>query len=398
MGNSNLPSLPSLLMADFNYDLPNENIAFEPSQIRSDSKLLVYSFENETILDDTFNQIGKHLPSNSLLVFNDSKVIAARLHFFSDSNQKIEVFLLNPVSIDWTNWECIVGNRRKFHESDELRLDTIYKGSAVSIKASWLNRDSNIIKFEVTNGLTMLDAIDIFGKVPLPPYIKRETTEDDKIRYQTVFASNPGAVAAPTASLHFTNELIEQLNLLGLRSTHFTLHVGAGTFKPVTALTSDLHDIHSERFEINATAVKDIIQHMGRVIASGTTSLRLLESLYYIGSKIALNYPYPFIVLPNDGYDPALNKLSVDQALITLYDYLADSDMNAKGETAIYIMPGFKFKIANGLITNFHQPGSTLLLLVSAFIGENWKSIYNHALASNYRFLSFGDATLLLKC
>lgn len=383
--------LPSLKMSDYTYDLPEQRIAMFPAEPRDSSRLLI--FQNQTIRDAVFTDLPDALPEGSLLIFNDSKVIPARLICRKDQ-ARIEVFLLKPLKSDWTEWHCLVGNRRKFKDGDTLELG-IPDGNNTQLRISWLNREENAIRLEASAGNTIPELLEKLGKVPLPPYIHRDVNAEDKHWYQTVFAANPGAVAAPTASLHFTDELLQRLRDRGFGMTKLTLHVGAGTFKPVTAETSDQHDIHTERFEVTSEVIQSLLDSTGPVVASGTTALRALESLYYLGTGILVGKADPEYIEPRVGYNPDRNKWPLEQALQAAKSYVDSKGGFLAGESAIYIMPGYKFKTVSALITNFHQPGSTLLLLVSAFIGDNWKGIYAHALKNDYRFLSYGDASLL---
>lgn len=381
--------LPALTIADYTYSLPNDRIADQPILPKHNSKLLIY--KEGIIQDSTFIYIGQNIPANSRLVFNNTKVIPARLIFQTASGHHIEIFLLTPKNENWTIWECLVGNRKKFQDNDELSATS--HGS--TLKVNWLNRESNTIQLASDSHLSMPELIDIFGRIPLPPYIKREAQQSDNINYQTVFAQAPGAVAAPTASLHFTSEVVSDIQNRGIAMSEVTLHVGLGTFKPVTATNTAEHDMHTEKFIISQSFVEALLSDPKSLIPSGTTSMRVLESLFYVGASALLGLPNPHIVTRDVGFNPIYNSVDTHSALEKLHSLIIENGGELSGETSIFILPGFPFKLSSGLITNFHQPNSTLLLLVAAFVGDDWKKIYNHALDNNYRFLSYGDASLL---
>lgn len=381
--------LPSLNIADYTYELPNYKIADQPVIPKHNSKLLIYKEGN--ITDTTFINIGQNLPANSRLVFNNTKVIPARLFFQSSSGHHIEVFLLSPLNDSWTRWECLVGNRKKFTENETLSANA----QDITLFVNWINRDLNTIQISSDSNLSMPELIDIFGRIPLPPYIKREAQQSDNVNYQTVFAQSPGAVAAPTASLHFTNEVVQDIKDRGIAMAEVTLHVGLGTFKPVTATTTADHNMHTEKFVISESFVSQLLSNPKSLIPSGTTSMRVLESLFYVGASALLNLPNPQIVSRDVGFNPIYIGISLEEALESLLSLIRQNRGELHGETSIFILPGFPFKLSSALITNFHQPNSTLLLLVSAFIGEDWKKVYQHALENNYRFLSYGDSSLL---
>jgi S-adenosylmethionine:tRNA ribosyltransferase-isomerase len=267
-----------------------------------------------------------------------------------------------------------------------------------SLEVRWINRDNNTVQLQSSGNMGVKELIELHGKIPLPPYIKRQPEITDRERYQTVFGKNDGAVAAPTASLHFTDQLVKAIQDNGVQLAYLTLHVGLGTFKPVTAEYSNEHDMHGESFVITEKFLTSVISHLnGRITAAGTTALRLLESLYYIGGAILLNRDEPLRVHSDAGFDPELNAVDLHDALAALNEAIKENGGELRGETSIFIVPGFKFKVANALITNFHQPGSTLLMLVAAFVGETWKGLYRWALDSDYRFLSYGDGSLLFR-
>ncbi len=393
--------VPALPVSDYDYDLPDARIAYEAMEPRDASRLLIYSGKQGggSIQGTAFHKIGDQLLSGDVLVANDTKVIPARLHGTVVAGAKVEVFLLNPLDAGWTQWEVMVGNRRKFKEGDVVTVS----GERGSLKIVWLDRDCNRIAMQFEGDFaTMQDAIEVLGEVPLPPYIERAVTEGDKDRYQAIFAEHAGAVAAPTASLHFTKELQSRLLEGGVMFSYLTLHVGAGTFKPMTSDFANEHEMHAERFAVGLSLVDAMIMARGqgrRVVAIGTTSMRVLESLYFVGCRI-LQGCWEGKVYSGDGYDLGLRyiegrEISMDSALGALRERVVFEGGLLQGSTQIFIVEGFEFRVVAGLITNFHQPKSTLLMLISAFVGGDWRKIYGFALESGYRFLSYGDGSLL---
>jgi S-adenosylmethionine:tRNA ribosyltransferase-isomerase len=429
---SDLPKVPALKVADFDYDLPTSRIAFEAVEPRDSSKLLVYGSEGgvdlgdghrekvdvvdeigpkKGVLDLRFSGLLDVLDDGDFLVANDTKVIPARLHGkVVGGGQAVEVFLLNPLNPEWSLWEAMVGNRRKFKEGACLAVGDVdlEKGALGDemgglLKIEWHDREKNQVRLILPEGFAgFVDAIEHFGKVPLPPYIERELNVDDKDRYQAIFAQNAGAVAAPTASLHFTDRLKEALLLKGVGFGYLTLHVGAGTFKPMTSELASDHEMHSERFEITVGMLDALIVAMEsgkRVVSIGTTVMRVLESIYYIGCRMKLGI-WEGRVNSTDGYDENLTffngeRIELAEAMRVLRKEVSDLGGVLRGETQIFIVEGFEFRVVDGLITNFHQPKSTLLMLVSAFCGGRWRDIYKHAMGNGYRFLSYGDGSLL---
>lgn len=385
--------LPSIPLSDFDYSLPDNQIPRFPLEQRDHSRLLVYN--KGSMQHHHFYDLPDLLPKDTLLIYNNTKVIPARVLIpLPGSSRPIEVFILKPILPDWTVCECLIGNRKKFKENQILEIQL----SNGVIRFEWENREQNIIRITPPVHSTVLESLTEVGKIPLPPYLNREATDSDIESYQTVFANKEGAVAAPTASLHFTNEVLSRLIEKGIENTFITLHVGAGTFKPVKSEYANEHEMHAEQFEINLESLQNIINAKGNIIPVGTTSLRLLESLYYIGVQIILKKPNPFFILPNAGFDPELNSdISLSQSLKSLEEFMMNSSGPLCGETSIYIMPGFNFKLTNAIITNFHQPSSTLLLIISALIKDQWRPLYKEALAEKYRFLSYGDSSLLWK-
>jgi S-adenosylmethionine:tRNA ribosyltransferase-isomerase len=429
---SDLPKVPALKVADFDYDLPTSRIAFEAVEPRDSSKLLVYGSEGgvdlgdghrekvdvvdeigpkKGVLDLRFSGLLDVLDDGDFLVANDTKVIPARLHGkVVGGGQAVEVFLLNPLNPEWSLWEAMVGNRRKFKEGAclavgdvDLEKEALGDEMGGLLKIEWHDREKNQVRLILPEGFDgFVDAIEHFGKVPLPPYIERELNVDDKDRYQAIFAQNAGAVAAPTASLHFTDRLKEALLLKGVGFGYLTLHVGAGTFKPMTSELASDHEMHSERFEITVGMLDALILAMEsgkRVVSIGTTVMRVLESIYYIGCRMKLGI-WEGRVNSTDGYDENLTffdgeRIELAEAMRVLRKEVSDVGGVLRGETQIFIVEGFEFRVVDGLITNFHQPKSTLLMLVSAFCGGRWRDIYGYAMGNGYRFLSYGDGSLL---
>jgi len=398
-----------VLIDEFDYDLPEERIAQNPVYERDNSKLLIS--KPGSISEDVFKNIDEYIPENSLLVFNNTRVIRARLLFRKSTGAIIEVLCLEPLSpsdyqvsfgsTSAVEWKCIVGNLKKWKEGvisapfiigDEnhnLRAERISaEGDAWRIKLSW-----------DASGYSFGEVLEAIGHTPLPPYINREDTETDRIRYQTIYSSIKGSVAAPTAGLHFTAEVLEKLSLRGIKTTEVTLHVGAGTFQPVKSANIADHQMHCEHFTLDLKTIEMLAGYEGRIIPVGTTSVRTLESLYWIGVKMLLNpiiSNESFSISQWESYEH-VQPVTVTQSLQAIINYMREENKTyINGSTSIIIIPGYKFRMTNGLITNFHQPRSTLLLLISAFTGEKWKEIYRFAIENEFRFLSYGDSSILL--
>ena len=433
---------PKIKIADFDYSLPQERIAKFPLENRSASKLLVYDFgrlfsgenrlenkinninsniincsNNNKILDNYFYDLPKFLPKSSLLIFNQTKVVPARLYFKKATGAIIEILCLAPslpkeyvlsfASKGSCSWNVIVRNVKKW-KGGEIFLATDNVGKELNLRALLTGRptiqeeDSFIytVKFTWDGDYTFSEVLDICGSVPIPPYLNRESEEVDKSRYQTVYAKYEGSVAAPTAGLHFTDELIASIQSSGVEIGKVCLHVGAGTFKPVTTEYIAEHPMHCEPFSITKELLNSILKRNGHspIISVGTTSCRTLESLYYIGVHCI-----------EDGEEPQLNvnqwepydreyQYTTNEALEAILAYMERKNLSTLyASTSIIIVPSFKFRLVELLITNFHQPHSTLLLLIAAFVGEGWRNIYNHALDNGYRFLSYGDSSLLFR-
>ncbi|MEG1885613.1 MAG: S-adenosylmethionine:tRNA ribosyltransferase-isomerase [Alistipes sp.] len=394
---------------DYDYCLPDERIAKFPLAERSASKLLVY--KEGTISEKHFGDIGSVLPAGSMLVFNNTKVIRARIIMHKPSGARIEVFCLEPHNpADYERafavkgqceWSCIVGNLKKWKEGTvEIRFEQA--GQQQTLRAQIIEKGGReqIVRFDWSAEMTFGELLEHLGKIPIPPYLNRESEEIDNTRYQTVYSKFEGSVAAPTAGLHFTPELIEGMTCDGFQFEEVTLHVGAGTFLPVKDEDAAQHPMHTEHFEIRRATIENLLRKWGNIVAVGTTSVRTLESLTALAYRIrTTGSPDAERVIGQwELYDiPA--SFSGRDALQTLSDYLtATATERLKASTQIMITPlGYEFRIVRTIITNFHQPKSTLLLLVSAFVGEHWHEIYDYALTHDFRFLSYGDSSVFLK-
>lgn len=395
---------------EFDYPLPDERIAKFPLAKRDESKLLLY--KDGVIGETQFKHITDHLPAGSLMVFNNTRVIQARLLFQKQTGARIEVFCLEPVAphdyalifqqTERCSWNCLVGNLKKWKEGPLMRTVVMGEDEVIlqAIKKE-SHGDSHIIEFSWNNPrYSFADLLEAAGILPIPPYLHRETEKSDLQTYQTVYSKIKGSVAAPTAGLHFTPEVLADIDAHGIGREEVTLHVGAGTFKPVKSDTLQGHEMHTEFISVRRSSIERIQQNLGKIIAVGTTSVRTLESLYYIGvtlSKMPNATSEELVVKQWMPYDEANNTLSTYDALQQILDYLdhrqADRLVTA---TQIIIAPGYTFKVVRGIVTNFHQPKSTLILLISAFVKGNWKPIYRYALEHDFRFLSYGDSSLLL--
>ena len=401
-----LKQAESIQLQEFNYELPDERIARYPNPARDQSKLLIY--KNGQIDHDTFHQISNHLPEGTLLVFNDTKVIPARAYFQKPTGAVIEILLLHPeLPTSVINeamlvrnscvWECMVGNKKRWRPGDALHTELTIKDQVVSLIAEYADYENNLIRLTWDSEHTFLDIVQVLGEIPLPPYLNRKIEEVDKDTYQTVYARQNGAVAAPTAGLHFTDHVFSALKEKGIKRTFVTLHVGAGTFQPIKANSVTDHKMHSEQVVYSRQMIQDLIDNVNMIIPVGTTSLRSLESLYWFGVKLFRSETYSFFIEKLYPYPFEENELpSAMQSLAAIADYMDQQKLSEiVGETEIFIFPGYRFRLSKAIITNYHQPGSTLILLVAAFIGEDWKRIYSEALARDYRFLSYGDSSLL---
>ena len=430
----------SLPIQDFDYDLPDQSIAYTPAANRSDSKLLVW--DKEIIAESTYNHIAKFIPEKAALYFNNSKVIAARIHFQKANNSTIEIFCLEPsnnyqpisVAMQATQkveWICLVGGAKKWKEDylekefeliTPLNKDKIATNNnndnnnrvAIKVRAKKIKSIDGkfLIEFSWNNdSISFSEIIEHIGNIPLPPYIQRATTEEDKDRYQTTYAKEEGSVAAPTAGLHFNAAIFESLTEKKCSTDFISLHVGAGTFMPVKTAAITDHEMHAEVFEITKATLIHLIEIANKkelnpinytpVIAVGTTTLRTIESLYWLGVKLINNeklqenkdlHLMQWDAYDNNNNDNSRQTITVKEALSTLLSWMQSHQMTQLiTSTQLMIVPGYIFKIANGLVTNFHQPKSTLLLIIAAITGNKWKSIYQHAIDNQYRFLSYGD-------
>lgn len=400
--------IPEIRIEEFNYNLPDERIAKYPLPVRDGSKLLLYSDGKPQAMN--FTDIPDLLPEGSMMVFNDTKVVPARLHFQRETGAHIEIFCLEPVLPEEyvtmfaetarCRWKCIVGNVKRW-KNDLLSLynpegdQTIIE---LGLKAELIDRqgETSIVEFSWQNGLPFSRVLEICGSVPIPPYLNRDTEDIDLERYQTLYARFRGSVAAPTAGLHFTESVLDRIRLKGIDTETVCLHVGAGTFLPVKSSLVSEHTMHREPFVVTLNFLEKLIARTGKLIAVGTTSVRTLESLYYIGVGCIENG------IPGDvgQWDPYEREFpySLTEALQAIVTYMKENSLSdLQSGTQIIIIPGYKFRVVDMLVTNFHQPQSTLLLLVSAFVNGDWKNIYDYALAHDFRFLSYGDSSLLVR-
>lgn len=396
-------------ISDYNYTLPDERIAKFPLPVRDQSKLLVY--RQGEISETHFTSLPDYLEPGSLMIFNNTKVIQARLHFRKETGALIEIFCLEPIqphdyalNFQQTHhaaWLCMIGNLKKWKEGS-LQKEMTVKGKSITLTATRgaCHGTSHWVDFTWNNEeVTFADILEVFGELPIPPYLNRDTEESDKETYQTVYSKIKGSVAAPTAGLHFTERVLCSLKEKGVDLEEVTLHVGAGTFKPVKSEVIEGHEMHTEYISVNKTTLEKLIAHQGEAVAVGTTSVRTLESLYYIGATLA-QYPeaneeqlhvkqwQPYETHPD---------LTAKEALQHILDYMKRNNLEAlHTSTQIIIAPGYTYKIVKKIVTNFHQPQSTLLLLVSAFVKGDWHRIYDYALEHDFRFLSYGDSSLLI--
>ena len=397
---------------DFQYDLPDERIAKFPLPQRDHSKLLLY--RQGEVSEDHFYNLPRHIPAGSLMIFNNTKVIQARLHFRKETGALIEVFCLEPIEPNdyalnfqqthHSAWLCMIGNLKKWKEGPLHREMTV-KGLPVTLTATRgeCRGTSHWVDFTWDNAeVTFADILEVFGELPIPPYLNRETQESDLVTYQTVYSKIKGSVAAPTAGLHFTPRVLNDLKQQGVDLEELTLHVGAGTFKPVKSEEIEGHEMHTEYISVSRDTIAKLLAHNARAIAVGTTSVRTLESLYHIGLTV-MEHPdaseEELHVRQWQPYELSAEKTSIPatEALQALLDYLNRHQLEAlHTSTQIIIAPGYDYKIVKAMVTNFHQPQSTLLLLVSAFVHGDWRKIYDYALAHDFRFLSYGDSSLLI--
>lgn len=402
--------IPEIRIADFAYPLPEERIAKYPLERRDSSKLLVY--KDGSVEEKIFRDLPSYLPEGSLMIFNDTRVVPARLHFQRESGAHIEIFCIKPndpveynTSFSARNtcsWKCVIGNSKRW-KGDTLRYFIPEGADAeeaknLELKASLerLDTKTGIVRFDWNGDASFSDVLDICGKVPIPPYLNRDTEPIDSERYQTLYAHIRGSVAAPTAGLHFTEEVLEAIRGKSIDTENVCLHVGAGTFLPVKTETIAGHPMHREPFSVSRELIRKIRDRKGKLIAVGTTSVRTLESLYYVGASI-IETGHPEDVQQWAPYERDYSY-SLEETLDAIINYLDKEGIDEiKAETRIIIVPGFEFRVVDMMVTNFHQPESTLILLVSAFVGGDWKTIYDYALAHDFRFLSYGDSSLLYR-
>ena len=388
----------NIQIKDYDYPLSDELIAQNAVEPRDHSKLLIY--KEGKIKDDYFHQIDQCIESETTLVINDAKVIPARIFFYNQYGAKIEVFLLQPHESEYFAalqsqkigyWKCLIGNKKKWKENEFLYLKEF------DLKAELIDRDAQIVKFEWENNLAFIQLLQQIGKMPLPPYIKSSNDSVDKNRYQTVYSRTEGSVAAPTAGLHFTDNVMKKLESKNTQICSVTLHVSAGTFLPVTTENAAEHNMHSEFFSVCKKSIQQLIDSKN-LMCVGTTSVRVTESIYWLAMNLLNDIENPFEIKQMSCYQNySKNFSNSKEALIYLLNYMLNNNVSEiTGKTSIMIMPGYEFKFLKGLITNFHQPKSTLLLLISAFVGEQWRVIYKHAIDNKYRFLSYGDSSILI--
>ncbi|WP_294629243.1 S-adenosylmethionine:tRNA ribosyltransferase-isomerase [uncultured Bacteroides sp.] len=396
-------------ISEYHYPLPDERIAKFPLTVRDHSKLLIY--RHGEVSQATFTSLPDYLPEGALMVFNNTKVIQARLHFRKETGALIEVFCLEPIQPNdyvlnfqqtaHSAWLCMIGNLKKWKDGT-LKREMTVKGVSITLTATRgeSRGTSHWVDFSWNNPeVTFADILEVFGELPIPPYLNRETEESDKETYQTVYSKIKGSVAAPTAGLHFTPRVLNALQEKGVELEELTLHVGAGTFKPVKSEEIEGHEMHTEYISVNRSTVRKLIEHGGCAVAVGTTSVRTLESLYHIGVTLANNPDATEEELHVKQWQPYENRLRISpvEALQQILEYLDRNSLETlHSSTQIIIVPGYDYQIVKAIVTNFHQPQSTLLLLVSAFVKGDWRTIYDYALSHDFRFLSYGDSSLLI--
>lgn len=419
-----MTTIPTINSSDYHYILPDEKIARFPLEKRDEAKLLVY--KNQYIYHSQFKNITQELVEelgkSITLFFNNTRVIPARLHFYKESGGIIEIFLLSPIlpssvsfamlSQETCVWKCLVGGLKKWKDGTVLTRQLTVNEEVIEISVELINREAQTVKFSwqinemrntVANNLTFAEVITLFGNTPLPPYLNRKAQETDKQQYQTVYAKNEGAVAAPTAGLHFTDEVLQTLTAQGITTDFVTLHVGGGTFQPIKTENAVAHQMHAEQIIVSQTNIQNLLKSE-KICAVGTTSMRTLESLYWLALEVFYDNETvkqqlingSFFITQFQPYQYDLQLPDKQVVMKSLLQFMQSQNIeNISGETQIMILPSYQFRCCDALITNFHQPETTLMLLVAAFVGENWKAIYQAALDNNYRFLSYGDSSLL---
>lgn len=401
--------IADLQISAFDYELPEDRIARYPLEFRDLSKLLVY--RNGSISDETFSNLPDVLSGNELLIVNNTKVIHSRLRFQKETGATIEIFCLEPCApSEYVTalqsrasciWKCLIGNQKRW-KGGSLQLEVESAQGSILMEASRKGQDgtSVLVEFTWNGNITFAELLEITGKTPIPPYLNRDSETIDSERYQTVYSSVDGSVAAPTAGLHFTPGVFEQLRNKGIETDDVTLHVGAGTFKPVQTEEVSKHEMHPEFFTVSKETLEHLAQKASSLVAVGTTSLRTLESLYWLAAKVKSGQIPENDDLWLDQWEPYQLKadFTYTEAIGILLKHMEAANQNTlHAKTKIMIVPGYTIRSCSALITNFHQPKSTLLLLVSAFIGKNWQKVYAHALSNNYRFLSYGDSSILFR-
>ena len=416
--------MQNIKLSDYTYDLPDERIAKFPLSKRDESKLLVY--QQGELSHSVFKNITDYLPENSLLVFNNTKVIPARIHFQKPTGAIIQIFLLHPIlptpvinlAMDVTDscvWECMIGNRKRWKKDDVLSQVLMIDGQEVEVNAEIDNEERNQVKLSWKNtdskdgfedktenrkpkieNRKFVDLIQTLGTIPLPPYLNRETEASDSETYQTVYSEKKGAVAAPTAGLHFTQEVLQNLEKQGFRQDFLTLHVGAGTFQPIKVENIIEHKMHNEQVVFTKKNIENLLENLGNIIPVGTTSMRTLESIYWFGVKFLKGDDSPLLIEKLYPYQHDNLPLVEDSLKAILMEMERKNIEEITAEKEIFIFPSYQFKICKGIITNYHQPESTLILLIAALIGEDWRKVYHEAMKRDYRFLSYGDSSLLL--
>ena len=412
--------MEEILIEEYNYPLPDERIAKYPLAQRDQSKLLIY--RNGQVSEDRFYRVGEYLPADSLLIYNNTRVIQARLEFHKQSEDgtqgaRVEIFCLEPLephdyqlslgSTDGCTWKCMIGNAKKW-KTGALALPVVLpSGEEVRLLAEKGAQTGNTFAVNFSwegASVSFAEILDAVGELPIPPYLNRKTEESDKTTYQTVYSRIKGSVAAPTAGLHFTDDVLDGLRQRGIQTAEVTLHVGAGTFQPVKVADANQHTMHTEIIAVPKTTIQTIIENLGHIVAVGTTSMRTLESLYFLGVQLhdtlhstPHTLHHTLSVAQFEPYEMA-HTLSTYEALQAIVEYLEQTGQDTlHAETQIMIKPGYVFHVVDQLITNFHQPKSTLLLLVSAFVGGDWHTIYDYALSHDFRFLSYGDSSILFR-
>lgn len=401
--------IPEIKIEDYDYELSEDRIAQFPVQERDGSKLLIYN--KGMVTRDLFRNISEYIPERSVLVFNNARVIRARLHFRKHTGAMIEVLCLEPLqpadyerafnSSGPVEWKCLIGNLKKW-KSGMISSSFKHKEKEYILSAERIHAEGDAwrVRFQWNgNELSFGEVLESAGRIPLPPYVRREDLEQDYIRYQTVYSKNEGSVAAPTAGLHFTEDVLYKISGKEIRRVELTLHIGAGTFKPVKSEDISLHEMHREHFLVTRQNLEAILEGLGRIIAVGTTSVRTLESLYWLGimamkdKRIIDNDP----MVRQWEWAETASGISNSESLGFLVSLMKETKIDyLTASTGLMIIPGYRFRMINGMITNFHQPRSTLLLLISAWTGDNWKKIYRYAMDNGFRFLSYGDASILI--